>query len=153
MVEIALTMIYFLMIIFSFMEGVRLIYNLTILDYLARDAVRYAVVRGHRAAADATNNGAPATQANLTSYIQNQDTLLFSSGSITVNACWTANGTCEDAGVVHDNTDPANIIYNNSSGQPFSVTVSHSVFNLFSDLLWLNPSGTYSRRAEARIIY
>ena len=154
-VEIALTMTYFLLLVFAFMEGVRLIYHITILDYLARDAVRYVVVRGHRAAADndadpsTPDNGAPATKASVTSYIQNQDIL----GLITVNACWTANGACEDAGLVHDNTNPANIIYNNSAGQPFSVTVSHRVFSLFSDVLWLDPAGIYSRTAEAKILY
>jgi len=132
------------------MEGVRLIYDLTMLDYLARDAVRYAVVRGRQAGADGTNNGAPATKATVTSYVQGKGLL----DPVTVNACWTANGgTCEDAGTTHDATNPDNIIYNNSPGQPFRVTVSHNVFNLFPDVLWLNPAGTRSVTAQAVILY
>ena len=148
-VEIALTLGYFLILIFTFTEGVRLIYDLTMLDYLARDAVRYAVVRGQKAEADGTNNGAPATKASITTYVQNKGLL----APVTVTACWTANGTCEDAGTTHDATDPDNIIFNNSPGQPFRVTVSHNVFNLFSDVLWLNPVGTRSATAQAVVLY
>ena len=150
MAEIALTVFYFMLVIFTFMEGVRLIHDVTILDYLAREAVRYAVVRGRYAAADGTNNDAPATNVKVTQFLENKDLL----SPISVAACWGPSETCQEAGLlIHDDVDPDKDIYNNSPGQPFRVTVSHDVFNIFSDALWLVPEGTYTRTAEAKILY
>ena len=150
--EIALTLGYFVLLIFTFMEGVRLIYDTTVLDYLSRDAVRYAVVRGRRAGLDSTNNGAPATKYSVEHYVKNEKNKGWLE-PLTVTACWGSGGACLESGVVVDDSDPENVVYSNSPGQPFRVTVSHDVFNLFSDVLWLVPANTYSRTAQAKVLY
>jgi len=148
--EIALTLGYFLLLIFTFMEGVRFIYDMTMLDYLARDAVRYAVVRGSRAATDATNNGAPANKASVATYVQNRGLL----SPITVEACWGSGVAClESGGLIQDNADPDMRVYTNSPGQPFRVKVSYSFLRPSQDVLWLKPGGSHSATAKAIILY
>jgi Flp pilus assembly protein TadG len=88
-VEFVLLLSWFLFLIFSILEGVRMINAYTMTAHLAREGVRYAVVRGSAAAEDAGRSDAPATAASIRAYINDISPLT----SVTVPApTWSDPG-------------------------------------------------------------
>ena len=77
-IELAFTLVYFIIIIMTIIEGSRLVYSYTSTNYLAREAVRYAVVRGSKAKEMDTGGlrtDVPVNQDHIRSFIRNQGVL------------------------------------------------------------------------------
>jgi len=71
-VEVALTVGFFMLLLFSLMEGIRFVYSYTATTYLSNEALRYAIVRGNRAGQDSTRSAAadaPATPESIKAYL------------------------------------------------------------------------------------
>jgi Flp pilus assembly protein TadG len=88
LVELALTLSFFLVIFFFIVEGVRLIYSFTSITYLASDAVRYSIVRGAEAAADDPDDhrsDVPATASSIREYLRNNKLISLQDQNIVVN--------------------------------------------------------------------
>lgn len=151
-VEMVLTIGYFLALVFTIIEGVRLIYTYTVTNFLAREAVRYAVVRGHRAGQDGPYE--PVDRGDIESFVRDRG-LLAPAEEVQVQACWNNAGpSCPDSEVLLvDDPNPDLDIYNNSTGQVVRVTVSYTFDSVVPHILWFDPSVPVSTAAQAVIMY
>lgn len=86
LVEMAIMLGFFIILVIMILEMMMMLYAYNTTGALAREAVRYAVVRGNEAAEDSTRSGdAPADQAKIQSYVNNKK---FHSGAFGVTATW-----------------------------------------------------------------
>lgn len=142
-VEVALTLGVFVTLIIIFLEMAFYLYAYISTGELAREAVRYAVVRGNLAALDPGRGGdAPATQNTIRDFVISRGLV----SSVDVTACWPSDpddmtATCVgsspslDAGV------------NNLPGMRVNITVSHNHQPL------LLPQITLTATSQGTILY
>jgi Flp pilus assembly protein TadG len=120
LVEFALSILIFLVLVFGVLDFGRALYAYHAVSYAARAGTRYASVRG------ATCNvvsGCPATQSSVTSYIESVSPNL-SPSNLTVSVSWvTGNNGC-----------PAGTSPTNSPGCSVQVAISYKFIWLFSFL-------------------
>jgi len=81
--ESALVLNAFLLILFGMVEFGMSVYTLNFVKYAARDASRYASVRG-------STSTSPATNATITSFVKNQAAAI-NAANITVTTTWSPN--------------------------------------------------------------
>lgn len=102
--EFAIVAIVLFTVIFGIIDCSRALYSYHFVSYAARDAVRYAIVRGSSwgttTCATTSTFSCNATSANVTSYVKSYVPGALTPGSITVNTTWPgtaptgATGTC-----------------------------------------------------------
>ena len=90
LVEMAIVLGWFVLLVLSMLEMMMLLYAYNTTGALSRDALRYAIVRGDRAALDSSRStgsppDAPATNPSIQSFINSQT---IHSGQFTVEAIW-----------------------------------------------------------------
>ena len=130
LVELALTIGFFLLIFLSSVIGVFLIYSYTASTYLAREGVQYAIKRGNDAATatDPSRTDVPADLNRITQYLTDKGLL----SPITVDVCWSGaiNTSCTLS-------NPAlNPGTNNKPGMPVRVTVTYIFRPPLVGILW-----------------
>ena len=133
LVELALTIGFFLLIFFSSVIGVFLIYSYTASTYLAREGVQYAIKRGNEAATTTQptrpiSDPAPATVDSIKDFLIGKKLL----SPITVDVCWSGavNTSCTLS-------NPAlNPGTNNKPGMPVRVTVTYIFRPPLVGILW-----------------
>lgn len=131
-VELALTLGFFLIILFSFLIGVFLLYANSATDYLAREGVQFALKRGSEMATDTLRVDAGgvqdpyATEVGIRNYLNGKGLL----SPITVNVCWLDNdaegATCSGL-IPGENNDP---------GDEVQVTVTHNFHPPLFNSIW-----------------
>jgi Flp pilus assembly protein TadG len=92
LVEFGLVLVLFLTFLFGIMDFARALYVYHFVSNSAREATRYAIVRGSTwgstACADTTTFSCNATAANVTSYVQSITPLGIDPSSVTVTTTW-----------------------------------------------------------------
>lgn len=87
LVEVAITLSFFLILFLLIIDGVRLAYTFISATYLVNDAVRYTIVRGADAHADDPDNlraDVPATVDSIKNYLKNNDLISLQNQNIGV---------------------------------------------------------------------
>lgn len=145
-VEMAITMGFFILIFFSFIISLFLMYANSAASYLAREGVHFALKRGSEMATDALrvdasgNQDPYATPNGLKSYLESKGLL----SPIGVVTCWkdmaSANSVC-------DNLVPG---VNNKPGDLVQVTVTYSFTPPLLDSIW--PSSITLKPATSSAI-
>lgn len=131
-VELALTIGFFLLIFFSFLIGIFLMYANSATDFLAREGVQYALKRGAEMAGDTLRVDADgtqdpyATEAEIRNYLENKGLL----SPIAVAACWLDN---ETEGAVCSGLSPGG---NNKPGDEVQVRVTYQFRPALLDSIW-----------------
>ncbi|MGY3572714.1 TadE/TadG family type IV pilus assembly protein [Vibrio paucivorans] len=130
--ELSIVMVAFFLVTFGLIEGARAIYTFNIVAHAAKQGVRYIVVRGSEAAQDDRRSAdAPASDADIKSYVQGHSSILSDAD---VDITWTLDG---DDNPLKD------------SGQSVQVTVSTDFFGTTV----LIPSLTISSTSQGIIYY
>ena len=107
-VEFAICVVLLLTVVFGIMDFSRALYAYHFLSNSAREATRYAIVRGHACDPSVMGSACPAAASDITSYVQN--TLAPPSGglitpnAITVATTWTKCTSCTN------NNDPGSTV-------------------------------------------
>ena len=144
-VEFAITVSVFLLIVFATFEGSRLLYSFTVTGHLAREAVRYAEVRGSLMAQDSYRaNDQTATKATIQAFVNNRGLL----SPVTAYACWGNNpvpcsnlaATCPDSSG------------NNQPDSPVFVTVAYQFKSALPSIINFLPTNLCST-ARGTIVY
>ena len=133
-VELALTIGYFILLVLAAIEMAMLLNAYVTNSYLAREAVRFAVVRGTDADKDNTRPDAgelPATQASIQAYVNSKNPR---KGAYTVTATWPDDGA----------KDP---------GDRVQITVTHIYQPMvIPGSLWIGPT-TLTSSSSGTILY
>ncbi len=147
-VELAVTLAFFLLVLFSFLIGIMLMYDYNAIAYLAREGVYFAIRRGAEAAAATSpvRTDAPATAATIEAYIRARGLL----SPATVTAQWAdCNPLNLGETVKCIDTPPTwgalNKGVNNQPGDWVRVTVTYSFRPPLLDSIWpatINLSST-----------
>lgn len=147
-VELALTLLPLLAILFSFIIAGFIMYTKVSTAYLAREGVQWAIKRGNEAdiaaSPDPVRPDAPATLASIRGYVQSIGLLTLTPDSI--QACWY------DARVMGSscgNLDPG---VNNLPGCSVRVTVSYTFNPPLADYVWPDAI-TMDSTAEGVILF
>lgn len=130
MVELSLTIGFFLLIFFSSVIGVFLVYSYAATTYLAREGVQYAIKRGNDAdiATDPAREDAPADLNRIKEYLSKKGVL----SPITVDVCWS--GAIDKSCTL---SNPALVPgTNNKPGMPVRVTVTYTFHPPLAGDLW-----------------
>src|SRR5579875_755818 len=89
LVETAFASIIVLALLFGMFEAFFALYGYHYVSYAAREAARYAAVRGYYCSADSTTMpNCPANQTNLTAYVKGLDYPGINANDITVTPTW-----------------------------------------------------------------
>ena len=88
--EFAIAAPVFFLLLFAILDGGRLIFAYGAVAHAAREATRYAVVRGNEAQLDARRTDAPATATQINSAMQ---TRLSALPAITYTINWSLDGS------------------------------------------------------------
>lgn len=148
----AITLVVFVMLILGVAEMMRLLYAYITTGHLAREAVRYAVVRGNLAAQDESRTSgsppdAPANRARIEAFINGRGLL----SPLTVTACWPFPNDAEPP--CSGNSPPLVEGENNLPGMPIRITVTYQYQPLVvPDLMWFGPKAL-STSSQGTIIY
>ena len=139
MVEFALATTVLFMFIFGVIDFARAVYAYEYVDYSARLATRYAMVRGSTCSITSpTLSGCPATSGSVQTYIQGQNMPGIISNQITVTTTWPATGSnCPTA--------PAPT---NSPGCPVRVVVQYP----YQTLVPFLPSKSLTLQSTSQMI-
>ncbi|NCA89166.1 MAG: pilus assembly protein [Gammaproteobacteria bacterium] len=148
-VEFAITVSVFLLIVFATFEGSRLLYSFTVTGHLAREAVRYAEVRGSLMAQDSYRSSPRdhmATQDTIKDFVTNRG--LLKRPPVTAYACWGNNpvpcsnlaATCPDS------------FGNNQPDSPVFVTVAYQFKSALPSIINFLPTNLCST-ARGTIVY
>lgn len=147
-VEFAVTISLFLFIVFVTFEGSRLLYSFTVTGHLAREAVRYAEVRGSLMATDSyriNRTDQKATQATIQTFVNSRGLL----SPVTAKACWGANPVpCSNLAA----TCPDSTTGNNDPNDSVSVTVAYQFTSALPAIINFFPSNLCST-ARGTVIY
>jgi Flp pilus assembly protein TadG len=103
--EMAISTMLYMTMVLGIMDLTRMIYAYNFVSFAAREASRYASVRG-------TTN--PATSANITSFVKSDAVAAINQNNITVTTTWSPN---------------------HSAGSTVNVNVSYTFTSLFSFVL------------------
>jgi Flp pilus assembly protein TadG len=149
----AITLVVFVMLILGIAEMMRLLYAYITTGHLAREAVRYAVVRGNLAAQDESRISgsppdAPANKARIEALINGKGLL----SPLTVTACWPFDP--DAAGATCSGNSPALAEgENNLPGMPVRITVTYQYQPLVvPELMWFGPKAL-STSSQGTILY
>ena len=85
MVEAALSLTVFLMVLFGIVDLGRMIWSFNLVAHGAREGIRYAIVHGN-------TSSTPASVTDIASYLANQ-TLGLATNSTTVTVTWTPDNS------------------------------------------------------------
>lgn len=147
-VEVALTLAFFVTLILIVVEMALYLYAYLSTGNLAREAVRYAVVRGNEAAQDSSRIGdAPATQDSIRDFVTGRRLV----SPVDIAACWPSEPDNLEASCV-GSSPPLNAGVNNLPGMGVSVTVSHR-YQPFLVPQWFEEGRTLTATSQGTILY
>lgn len=105
-IEAAITLAFFVSLLFGIEEFSRALYAYHFVSHAARQATRWASVNGEECAADVDSdspngscngtagmNNGPASDSDITTYVQNLAPAGITTGNISTSSCGTATGT------------------------------------------------------------
>ena len=145
LVEFAVVLVVLLTFLFGIMDFARYLYTYHFVCNAAREATRYAIVRGSTsgstACASATTFGCNATAANVTSYVQSITPRGISPSALTVTTTWPGTGPA-GAATACDTTNG-----NNSPGCLVVVQVSYP----FKFILPFLPKSTWGMTSTSQM--
>ena len=132
-IELALTISLFMLIFFSSIIGIFLIYSYGATTYLARDGVQYAIRRGDDSAkaTDPVRDDALATHSAIENYLFSKG-FLGPKSALTIDVCWPGS---IDAPCTSSNPALAPGT-NNKPGMPVRVTVTYDFHPPILDSIW-----------------
>jgi Flp pilus assembly protein TadG len=147
LVEFALTASLVLMAMFGIIDCSRALYAYHFVSYAARDATRYAMVRGSTWGSSTCGSTAifqcKASSANIQSFVQSITPLGIDSGTpLTVTTTWPGTGPSGAAGSCGTTAG------NNSPGCMVAVKVSYS----FNYVLPYLPSTTLALTSTSKVV-
>ncbi len=149
MVEFALTVSLFLVMLFGIIDFSRALYTYHFLSNAARTATRWAAVNGHTCSNDGSCNGTapmnngPATDTDVANYVKSLVPPGIDSSKITTTVCGTEGGTeCADS------TPPGCATTVNDQGCTVKVNVSYP----FPFLIPLIHSGTITLSSTSEMV-
>lgn len=147
LVEVAMTLGYFLLLVLSAIEMAMYVYHFAATGYLAKEGLRYAIVRGNEADADTSRTDVPATEASIGSYVSSIGLL----SPVMVLACWPgdANDPATSCSGSSPALDPGG---NNLPGMPINITVSYD-YQTFFVPEWFGLGRTISSTAHGTILF
>lgn len=151
-VEVALTIGFFLILILMFVEMALYLYSYLAVGDVAREAVRYAVVRGNLAALDdSRGDDAPATRERIEDFVIDRGTV---NSPVTVSACWPSNqyNPLDPNASCSGNSPALGDGVNNLPGMKVIITVTHTHQFLFLPQQ-VEAGRTISTTAQGTILY
>jgi hypothetical protein len=147
-VEVALTLAFFVTLILIIIEMALYLFAYLATGDLAREALRYAVVRGDLAAQDASRSDAPATEGTIQAFITGRGLV----SPADVDACWPSDGPGDLEASCVGSSPALNEGVNNLPGMRVSVTVTHT-YEPFLVPEWFTVGRTLTATAQGTILY